>query len=134
MITAFSKCEKYLTEVTNQSAVIFCNTAEKSAESCGCLSPHELLCAGLASCINITARMVLEHKNVAFDSVVTKVDIDRSDESKTTFFYHIDILGDMPEETRQRVKEIVKKSPVIKTLSKEIEFSVTDQRPLPRTD
>lgn len=124
MITAKSKSEKYLTEVKNQSAVIYSDTADKSAAGGNCMSPHELLCAALASCVNITARMVLEHKKVAFDSVVTKVNLDGSDESKTNFIYDIEIIGDIPEETRQRVKEIIKKSPMIKTLSKEIAFEV----------
>jgi putative redox protein len=126
MVTAKSKTEKYLTEVTSQSAIIYSDTADKSAAGGDNLSPHELLCAGIASCVNITARMVLEHKNVAYDSVVTKVKLDGSDENKTKFIYDVDIIGDIPEETKRRVKEIVRKSPVIKTLSKEIEFSVTE--------
>jgi putative redox protein len=124
MVTAESKKENYLTAVSNQSAVIYCNTSNKSSGEISYLNPHELLCAALASCLNITARMVLDHKNLAYTDVFTKVDIDRITESKTKFIYNIDILGDIPEDAKQRVKEIVKNSPVIKTLSKEIEFDI----------
>lgn len=126
MITATSKNEKYLTEVTNNRTKICCDTSEKSAAGGECMSPHELLCAALASCLNMTARMVLEHKNIAYEGVVTNVELDRSAEGKTKFIYSIDIKGDIPEEVKSRVKEIVKKSPVKKTLSNEIVFETAE--------
>jgi len=126
MIITESKNENYLTEVTNQSAVIFCDSSEKKGEDEHYLSPHELLCAGLASCLNITTRMILDHKSIAYDKVITKVDLDKSEDNIAKFMYHIDILGDIPDETKQHIKDIAKNSPVIKTLLREIEFGIME--------
>jgi putative redox protein len=83
-----------------------------------------LVCAGFASCLNITTRMVLDRKNIKYEKVIVKVDLDRSDENKTKFLYDVDIIGDISNETKQHIIKMVKNCPIKKTLSKEIEFEI----------
>lgn len=120
MIVSESKKENYRTEISNENAVIISDSTGK------CLSPHDLLCAGFGACLNITTRMVLDRKNIKYEKVIVKVDLDKSDENKTKFIYCIDILGDISDKTKQNIVDIVKNCPVRKTLSKEIEFKTVD--------
>lgn len=122
MIISKSKEEKYCTEVSNENTFIISDVTKEKGGSGEYFRPHDLLCAGLASCLNITTRMVLERKNITYENVVVKVDLDRSDEEKTKFFYDIDIIGDISKETKELIINIVKNCPVKNTLTKEIEF------------
>jgi putative redox protein len=122
MIISDSKKENYCTELYNESTAIFSDVTEEKGGKGQHFGPHDLLCAGFASCLNITTRMVLEHKKIKYEKVIVKVDIDESDETKTKFIYDIDITGDISDETKQSIINIVKNCPVRKTLSKKIEF------------
>lgn len=72
--------------------------------------------------MNIKTRIILDEKNIKYEKVTVKVDLDRSDENKTKFIYNVDIIGDVSPEIKKEINEELKKSPVRKTLSKEIEF------------
>lgn len=123
MIISKSKEEKYCTEVSNENTFIISDVTKEKGGSGEYFRPHDLLCAGLASCLNITTRMVLERKNITYENVIVKVDLDRSDEEKTKFIYDIDIIGDISKETKELIINIAKNCPVKNTLSKEIEFA-----------
>ena len=122
MIISKSMSENYKTEISNGSAVICSDVTEDKGDNGEYFGPHDLLCASLASCLNITARMVLDRMNVAYEKVVVKVDLDRTDEARTGFLYDVEIIGDVPEELKQKVINLVSKCPVHKTLAKEIYF------------
>ncbi len=122
MIISESGSEKYCTKISNGNTVIFSDVAEEKGGQGEHFGPHELLCAGFASCLNITARMVLERKNIKYEKVIVKVDLDRDNENKTKFIYDIDIIGDISSEAKQLVINLVLNCPVRKTLSKEIVF------------
>lgn len=122
MIISESKMENYCTEVSNENTVVFSDVTEEKGGKGQYFRPHDLLCAAYASCLNITTRMVLERKNIKYEKVIVKVDLDRSDENKTKFLYDIDIIGDISNETKELIINMVRKCPVRKTLSKEIEF------------
>jgi putative redox protein len=122
VIISESVCENYKTGITNGSAVICSDVTEDKGGNGEYFRPHDLLCAGLASCLNITARMVLDKMNVAYEKVIVKVDLDRTDEVRTGFLYDVDIIGDVPEEVKQKVINLLSKCPVHKTLAKEIYF------------
>ena len=122
MIISESIAENYKTEITNGSAVLCSDVTKDKGGNGEYFRPHDLLCASLASCLNITARMVLDRMNVAYEKVVVKVDLDRSDEARTGFLYDVEIIGDVPEELKQKVINLVSKCPVHKTLAKEIYF------------
>lgn len=124
MIISESKKDKYCTEISNGDKTILSDVTEEKGGRGEYFRPHDLLCAGLASCLNITTRMILERKGIEYEKVVVKVDIDKSDEKKTKFLYNVDIIGDISDEIKQSILEMLKKSPVKKTLSKEIEFEV----------
>ncbi|WPC43853.1 OsmC family protein [Clostridium sp. JS66] len=122
MIISECKQENYCTEISNGNSVIFSDVTGEKGGKGQYLRPHDLLCAGFASCINITTRMLLERKNIKYEKVIVKVDLDRSDENKTKFLYDIDILGDISNDTKKLIISMVRNCPVKKTLSKEIEF------------
>lgn len=122
MIISESTSENYRTEISNGAAVIYSDVTEDKGGNGDCFGPHDLLCAGLASCLNITARMVLDRMNVIYEKVVVKVDLDRNDEARTGFLYDVDIIGDVPEEVKQKVIDLLRRCPVHKTLAKEIYF------------
>ncbi|AJA46964.1 stress-induced protein OsmC [Clostridium pasteurianum DSM 525 = ATCC 6013] len=122
MIVSKSKKENYCTEISNGNKYIFSDVTEDKGGKGQYLRPHDLICAGFASCLNITTRMILERKNIEYEEVIVKVDLDKSDENKTKFIYHVDIIGDISDEAKQIVFNMLKNCPVRKTLSKEIEF------------
>lgn len=124
MIISESKKENYCTEISNGNTAFLSDVAEEKGGKGQYLRPHDLLCGGFASCLNIATRMVLEHKNIKYEKVIVKVDLDRSDEKKTKFLYDIDIIGDISNETKRLIINMVKNCPVKKTLSKEIEFKI----------
>ncbi len=122
MIIAKSGQENYYTEVSNGITSIASDVTGEKGGNGNNFRPHELLCSGFASCLNITVRMVLERKNIDYDQVVVKVDLDSSDETKTKFFYDIEIIGDIPEKKKQEIINIAKNCPVRRTLERQIEF------------
>lgn len=126
MIVSESKNENYCTEISNGNAFVFSDVTEKGGGTGQYLAPHDLLCAGFASCLNITTRMVLDRKNIKYEKVIVKIDLDKSDENKTKFLYSVDILGDISDEAKQHILDIVKNCPVRKTLSRQIEFQAID--------
>jgi putative redox protein len=123
MIISESKNESYCTEISNQTTVIFSDVTEEKGGLGQYFRPHDLLCAGFASCLNITVRMVLDRENIKYEKVIVKIDLDRRDESKTKFLYDIDIIGNISADLKQQIIDIASNCPVRKTLSKEIEFA-----------
>ncbi len=119
MITAKSNSEKYSTYVTTRNAKLIADVTETAIDA---FNPHDLLCAGLAACLDITIRMILEHKNIIYDEVIVNVDINTDNDINTQFIYNINIIGDIPAAVKKRVIEIAQKCPVKKTLSRQIEF------------
>lgn len=126
MVTSHSKKEKYSTEISNGITAILSDATSKDGGKGEQFRPHELLCAALASCLNITARMVLDRKELKYDDVIVKVDLDRSDENKTKFVYHVDIIGDIDEATKNKVIHMLRGCPVKKTLEKEISVEAAE--------
>lgn len=124
MVTSKSQDKKYITEISNGKEIIYSDVTEDKGGRGEYLSPHDLLCAGFASCLNITTRMILERKNIKYEKVIVKVELDRSDENKTKFIYDVDITGDISNETKQLIFKMLKNCPVRKTLSKKIEFEM----------
>jgi Predicted redox protein, regulator of disulfide bond formation len=121
VVTSISQKINYCTEITNSDGKIISDTTADKGGTGKYFRPHELLCAGLASCLNISIKMILDDKNIKYDKVVVNVDLDRSNDNKTVFIYDIDI-EDVSMETKQMVKNMLKSCPVKETLSKEIQF------------
>jgi putative redox protein len=85
------------------------------------LRPHEFLEAALASCINITIRMIAKEKGINIEYVSTIVELIKS-ESKTTFNYEITLDDKVSEYERQFFLNIIDLCAVKQTLSKPLEF------------
>ena len=122
MIRSKNKTEKYQTEISNNHATVFSDVTKDKGGSGEYLRPHELLCAGFASCLNITTRMILDNKNIEYENVHVEVDLDRSHTDTTKFLYNIDIIANIDEKTREQIIELAINCPVRKTLSKKLEF------------
>ncbi|MCL1972742.1 MAG: OsmC family protein [Endomicrobia bacterium] len=122
MIIAESGQEKYLTQLSNGAVNITADTTGNNGGSGEYFRPHDLLCAGLASCLNISIRMVLEKMNLKYDKVIAKVDVNRTKEDSTIFLYHVEIIGDINAYTKEDVISKAMNCPVRKTLSKNISF------------
>ncbi|QAT48842.1 OsmC family peroxiredoxin [Caproiciproducens sp. NJN-50] len=122
MVISKSRSENYCTEISNQTAIIFSDVKEDKGGSGRYFRPDELLCSSLASCLNMTIRMGLDHRKIEYDQIVVKVDLDQSDENKTKFLIDVDVTGGISEETRQLVKRLAGACPIRKALSKQIEF------------
>lgn len=122
MIVSESKQDGYLTELSNGDTTIFSDVTKEKGGSGEHFKPHDFICAGYATCLNITTRMILERMNVNYEKVIAKVDLDKSNEEKTIFVYDVDIVGNISPETKAIVLEKLERCPVRKTLSKEIGF------------
>lgn len=126
MIISESNGQKYCTKISNQTTVVFSDVTGEKGGTGLYFRPHDLVCAGFASCLNITVRMVLERKRIKYEKIIVKIDLDRSCENTTKFIYDIDIIADITEDTKQQIINIASNCPVRKTLSKEIKFIRSD--------
>jgi putative redox protein len=122
MVISRSGNTAYLTEIWNGTESISSDVAKGKGGSGRYFRPHDLLEAAYASCLNITTRMVLDSLHIPYEEVTVKVELDRSDNTKTAFMYHIDIAGTVDEEVKRKVLKQVMNCPVKKTLSKQLEF------------
>lgn len=126
MIQAKSGNENYETHLTDGAHCLTADTAtDKGGVSAG-FRPHDLLCAGFASCMNITVRMVLDQMNLPYEDITVTVDLERSDDT-TRFIYKVSITGELDEQTKEAVIRRARNCPVRKTLSKEIQFLYDDE-------
>jgi putative redox protein len=85
------------------------------------LRPHELLEAALASCINITIRIIAKERGINIENVMTEVEVIKS-ESKTVFNYEITLDDKLNEDDKQFFLNIINLCAVKQTLSKPLEF------------
>lgn len=94
-------------------------------------SPYDLLLAGLGACTTMTARMYAERKGLALESTSVTLRHERIHardcedcESKTGMLDHIErvvtLAGDLSDEERARLLEIVDRCPVHRTLTSEV--------------
>jgi putative redox protein len=88
--------------------------------------PHELLEAALASCINMTIRMIAKEKNIKIEKVETQVEIDRSHDDKSIFNYMISLDNDLNESDKEYFTNIIDSCAVKQTLTKQLMFMRSD--------
>lgn len=121
MVTSISTSDGYQTVVENGMARITADAAVPSGGS-GAFSPHELVCAGFAACLNITVRMVLERRGLAYRGVRVQVSLDNDAPAQAVYTYHVDIDADLDEVVKQEVIQKASRCPVHKTLAKAAVF------------
>jgi putative redox protein len=83
--------------------------------------PHELLEAALATCINISVRMIAKQKNIKLDKVQTQVEIEKTDDS-SIFKYKIELDENLNEQEKGFLMNIIDSCAVKQTLSKQLVF------------
>jgi putative redox protein len=115
--------EHYATEFTNGRAAAHADTtADKGGREVG-FRPHDLLESALATCINMTVRMVAAERGIPVESVTAHVALDRSSDDETVFEYSLDVRGDLSEPQRRELMDAVAtRSSVRRTLSKRLSF------------
>lgn len=95
------------------------DTAKSGGGNAG-LRPHELLEAALATCLTITARMVLAARNLPDDEVSVSVEVVRQQDA--TIFRHTLSLPAALESERAMLMAHLERCPVRTTLSHPISF------------
>jgi putative redox protein len=127
MIQTDSQARKYQTKFTNGEAASQADTsADKGGTGHG-FRPHELLEAALASCMNMTLRMVAERKEIPLADVAVQVSLDRSDPEHPVFEYSAQFHGELSPAQRDSLLAVMDRCPVRKTLSKPLQFRLVDQ-------
>ena len=84
-------------------------------------SPHEYLAAALASCTSMTLKMYSERKAIHLKNAIVTVYIERHNDVEI-FIRHIELLGDLDDQQRERLLEIAEKCPIHKALAGEIQI------------
>jgi len=84
-------------------------------------SPHEFLGAALAACTSMTLKMYSERKSIALKNAIVTVDIERHNDVEI-FTRHIQLLGDLDDQQRERLLEIAQRCPIHKALAGEVQI------------
>ena len=83
--------------------------------------PHDLLAAALAACTTLTVTMFARRKEMALEDVRVRITHGPED-GGYAFQRHIEYVGALGVDERQRLTEVANKCPVHKTLSGAIEI------------
>ena len=78
--------------------------------------PHDILAAALAACTARTVRLYAARKGMALEDIHVRIDHGQKD-GVYEFTRHIEYVGALGAEDRQRLTDIANKCPVHKTLS-----------------
>ncbi len=122
MITAESDTRAYLTRFSNGTYDGFADTIHEKGGGERGFRPHDLLEAALASCINMTVRMYADKHRIRLEGVTTKVSLNRDTEGEARFEYHLEFLGELEPDQKERLFKVAEQCPVRKTLSRTIAF------------
>jgi putative redox protein len=88
--------------------------------------PHDILAAALAACTTLTVTLYAKRKGYALDEI--KVSIKHGQEGNAYALHrHIEYVGNLLEDEKQRLTEIANKCPVHKTLSGTIQITTEAQ-------
>jgi putative redox protein len=83
--------------------------------------PHELLEAALATCINISIRMIAKQKSIRLDKVEIQVEIEKT-ENSSIFKYKIRLDESLNDQEKNVLMNIIDSCAVKQTLSKQLLF------------
>ena len=122
MITVRGGADKRMATITTGTCTYYADATVESGGSGLYPRPGEYLMSAFAACMNMTARGLLNEWNVSYEEVVTRVELDRSDLDRLTFFYKTEIIGDMPEDVRQQVLREIENCDVCRMLRAEKTF------------
>lgn len=124
MITAENRVEKYQTKVTNGKETIIGDIPVAHGGGGEYLTPTQMLESALGVCLNVTARFILDRRNVSYKNITTKIDVEEIVGEKTIFKYNIDIEADISAEDKAKyTKMILNGCHVHKLLEQKVEFA-----------
>jgi len=78
--------------------------------------PHDILAAALAACTALTVKLYAARKGMALEDVKVRIDHGQKD-GAYEFNRHIEYVGALDQEQKQRLTDIANKCPVHRTLS-----------------
>ena len=78
--------------------------------------PHDILAAALAACTALTVKLYAARKGMPLEDIRVRIDHGQKD-GVYEFTRHIEYVGALGAEDRQRLTDIANKCPVHKTLS-----------------
>ena len=84
-------------------------------------SPHEFLGAALAACTSMTLKMYSERKSINLKNAIVTVDIERHNDVEI-YTRHIELIGDLDDQQRERLLEIAQRCPIHKALAGEVQI------------
>mgnify|MGYP000991138773 CR=1 FL=1 len=122
MVKCIAIDKKYQCTIDLKSANyrLFLDTSEDRGGSGDGISPHELLEAAAAACLNISIRIALDSLGIKVDNVTVEVNLIRSVEGKSIFEYQYNIGAELNDEQKEKIEESILSCPVRQTLQKEI--------------
>jgi putative redox protein len=124
MIEAKSEHPPLRTSFTNGSvAAVSDATADKGGTGAG-FRPHELLEAALATCMNMSMRMLAQEHSIPLSEVSTTVRLDRTRPDEPCFECVVNLPDDLSESDRNRLLDISRSCAVHQTLSKKLTFNI----------
>jgi putative redox protein len=122
MIVSVSTKTPYATIFTDGKREATCDTAPEHGGGGSGFSPHDLLEAAFACCLNITLRRYADKYQIPLSEAKVSVSLNRDDPEQTVFEYGIELQGDLTAAQREKLMELAALCAVKKTLSKHISF------------
>src|SRR4051794_9085961 len=123
MIRATNGEPKFVTKFSNGNASGLSDIAIDRGGTGNGFSPHQLLEAPLATCVNMTVRIYAQTLKLPLEDVSTEVQLDRTSANEPILRYKVDLKGDqLSSEQRAKLLNAARACPVKKTLSKGIQF------------
>lgn len=122
MIRADSQPTKYHTEFTNGEHIAMSDTTSDKGGANHGFRPHELLEAALATCMNMTLRMVAQKHAIPLASVSVTVSLNRKEPKAPVFEYSVQFGGALSEAQKSQLLSAVERCPVRNTLSQPLRF------------
>ena len=125
MIIASMHPRRYQTIVASETNAIVVDTSKDGIGGHTGFKPQELLEAALASCANLTLRVVAEKLGIPVAVLTTTVELDSSKPGKPEFTVQIALEGDMDDAQRQQLLKSVRLCPVSKIFASPISVAYT---------
>ncbi|MGO9175056.1 MAG: OsmC family protein [Desulfobaccales bacterium] len=122
MIVSVSTKTPYATIFTDGKREATCDTTSEHGGSGSGFSPHDLLEAAFACCLNITLRRYADQYQIPLSEAKVSVSLNRDDPEQTIFEYGVELQGDLTAAQRQKLMDLSALCAVKKTLSKHISF------------
>lgn len=123
MVKCKSEKTDYKCKIDNSIIDFYADTTEEKGGKNDGIQPNELLEAALASCINITIRMVLKKLNLHSESVSVTVTLDRSIDGVSSFHTEYDPGIKLNDEQEEILQSAIDNCSVKRTLKNDLVFN-----------